>query len=82
VEDDPIQRQNIVDLVGNGELHTFAVGTGKEAIAILRKNRVDCVVLDLGLPDMSGFKLLEQVQTIPPAKVHVQDPELESLTVE
>jgi len=65
VEDDPIQRQSIVDLVGGGELHTFAVGTGKEAIAILRKNKVDCIVLDLGLPDMSGFKLLEQVQKSP-----------------
>jgi len=65
VEDDPVQRQNIVDIIGNDQLHTLSVGTGKEALAILRKEKIDCVVLDLGLPDMSGFKLLEQVQKNP-----------------
>ena len=65
VEDDPIQRQGILDLISGGELQTYAVGSGKEAMALLRKHKIDCVVLDLGLPDMSGFKLLEQVQKSP-----------------
>ncbi|MCI0646530.1 MAG: response regulator, partial [Chloroflexi bacterium] len=69
VEDDPIARQNIVDLIGGGDVQTTAVGTGAEALQALRGRRFDCVVLDLKLPDMSGFDLLTKVQKEP----HLRD---------
>ena len=62
VEDVAVQRQNIVALIGNGDVVTTAVGTGAEALAALEKNRFDCVVLDLGLPDMGGTQLIEEIQ--------------------
>jgi HAMP domain-containing protein/CheY-like chemotaxis protein len=62
VEDDEIQRQSIVDLIGNSDVSTTAVGTGTEALSALRGGRFDCLVLDLGLPDMTGFELIEQIK--------------------
>jgi CheY-like chemotaxis protein len=65
VEDDPIARQNIIDLIGGGDVQTTAVGTGAEALEALQNKRFNCVVLDLKLPDMSGFDVLASVQKEP-----------------
>jgi len=40
--------------------------TGAEALKALREQQIDCAVLDLRLPDMSGFKLLEVIRDDPP----------------
>jgi CheY-like chemotaxis protein len=63
VEDDDVQRMSVVELIGNGDVRTTAVGTGQEALNRLREQRFDCMVLDLKLPDMTGFELIEQLQT-------------------
>jgi CheY-like chemotaxis protein len=63
VEDNDVQRNAIVELIGVGEdLQTTAVRTGAEALAAVQSMRFDCVVLDLGLPDMSGFELIKKIQ--------------------
>src|SRR5262249_53874434 len=56
------QRNAILELIGNGDVRCVAVGTGEEALEQLRSNHFHCIVLDLGLPDMSGFDLLERVK--------------------
>jgi HAMP domain-containing protein/signal transduction histidine kinase/DNA-binding response OmpR family regulator len=63
VEDDDVQRMSVVELIGNGDVHTTAVATGEEALTLLKGERFDCMVLDLRLPDMSGFDLIEKLQT-------------------
>jgi CheY-like chemotaxis protein/HAMP domain-containing protein len=63
VEDDDTQRMSIVELIGNGDVHTTAVATGEEALAALQGEKFDCMVLDLRLPDMTGFELIEKIQT-------------------
>ncbi len=65
VEDDDAQRMSLVELIGNGDVRTTAVGTGQEALRRLKEQRFDCMVLDLKLPDMTGFELIEQLQTDP-----------------
>jgi CheY-like chemotaxis protein len=65
VEDDDVQRMSVVELIGNGDVRTTAVGTGQEALNRLKEQRFDCMVLDLKLPDMTGFELIEQLQTDP-----------------
>jgi len=62
VEDDDVQRMSVVELIGNGDVHTTAVATGEEALSLLKDERFDCMVLDLRLPDMSGFDLIEKLQ--------------------
>ncbi|NTU79329.1 MAG: response regulator, partial [Chloroflexales bacterium] len=62
VEDDPTQRRSIVELVGNGDVQTTAVGSATEALEALRGQHFDCVVIDLGLPDMPGIELIRQMK--------------------
>jgi HAMP domain-containing protein/CheY-like chemotaxis protein/signal transduction histidine kinase len=59
VDDEPAQRDSIVALIGDADLHIVAVDTGKAALEALREQRFDCMVLDLTLPDISGFDLLD-----------------------
>jgi HAMP domain-containing protein/CheY-like chemotaxis protein len=62
VEDDETQRASIIELVGEEDVEITAVATAEEALAKLRAQRFDCMVLDLGLAGMDGFKLLETVK--------------------
>jgi len=62
VEDDKTQRDSIQQLIGNGDVKTTAVGTGEEAFNCLVRGNYDCMILDLGLEDMSGFDLLEKIR--------------------
>jgi HAMP domain-containing protein/signal transduction histidine kinase/DNA-binding response OmpR family regulator len=63
VEDDEVAQQSIIELIGNGDVETTAVGTAAQAMAELRSKHYDCVVLDLGLPDMNGFALMERIKS-------------------
>ncbi|MEC4814311.1 MAG: response regulator [Scytonema sp. PMC 1069.18] len=65
VEDDDNQRHSIVELIGNSDVATTAVSNGAEALDAVRNGYFDCVVLDLGLPDMNGFDLIEQIKQQP-----------------
>ncbi|MBD2429961.1 MULTISPECIES: HAMP domain-containing protein [Fischerella] len=65
VEDDENQRLSIVELIGNTDVATTAVSTASEALQAIRNGQFDCVVLDLGLPDMNGFELIEQIKQSP-----------------
>ncbi|MBE9179536.1 HAMP domain-containing protein [Oculatella sp. LEGE 06141] len=65
VEDDETQRLSIVELIGNSDVSTTAVGSGSAALEALQSGHFDCVVLDLGLPDMNGFELIEQIKQQP-----------------
>ncbi|WUR11271.1 response regulator [[Empedobacter] haloabium] len=59
VDDEASQRDAIVALIGATDVDIRAVGTGEEALAALRTSHFDCMVLDLTLPDISGFELLD-----------------------
>jgi HAMP domain-containing protein/signal transduction histidine kinase/DNA-binding response OmpR family regulator len=63
VEDDETQRNAIVELIGAEDVTITAVGTAEEALRELSTTHYDCMVLDLGLQDMSGFDLLERVKS-------------------
>ena len=65
VEDDERQRHSIVELIGNSDVRSTAVGTGAEALEALKTGHFDCLVLDLGLPDIAGFALIEQIKQEP-----------------
>jgi HAMP domain-containing protein/CheY-like chemotaxis protein/signal transduction histidine kinase len=63
VEDDEGQRKAVVELIGSGEdVEVTAVGSSEEALEALELQRYDCMVIDLKLPDTSGFDLLEKLK--------------------
>ncbi|MCI5143122.1 MAG: response regulator, partial [Candidatus Electrothrix sp. ATG1] len=75
VEDDDILRGVLVDLVGSSDTESFEAKTGKEVEALLREQRFDCMVLDLGLPDCNGIELLQRLTddaelVVPPVIVY------------
>lgn len=63
VEDDAIQRDAIAKLIEGTQIETVAVATGSEALERLRTQTFDCVIIDLSLPDMTGFALLDRMTT-------------------
>jgi CheY-like chemotaxis protein len=63
VEDNESQRGAIVELIGDPDVEITAVGSGQEALDALRTRHFDCMVLDLGLPDMSGFEFIDRMKT-------------------
>jgi CheY-like chemotaxis protein len=65
IEDDQVQAQSMIELIGGEDVESTAVATGAAALEILKSQPFDCVVLDLGLPDMSGFDLIEQIKQEP-----------------
>jgi hypothetical protein len=66
VEDDAHQRQAIVDLIEHEDVEITAVESAEAALEQLSSGKhFDCVVLDLGLHDMSGFDFLEKVKSDP-----------------
>ncbi|KPK47901.1 MAG: hypothetical protein AMK72_07750 [Planctomycetes bacterium SM23_25] len=65
VEDKEDDRKAIAELVGNADIHITSVATGQEALKALASSRFDCVILDLVLPDMTGFEMLDQARKDP-----------------
>jgi CheY-like chemotaxis protein/two-component sensor histidine kinase len=59
VEDDAVQREAVGKLLGSSEVETVGVGTAAESLILLKEQMFDCMVLDLTLPDASGFSVLE-----------------------
>ncbi|MGZ3358599.1 MAG: response regulator, partial [Xanthobacteraceae bacterium] len=62
VEDDRAEQMSIAELLGHDDIEIVPAGTGSEALSVLRQDPCDCVVLDLRLPDMSGFQVLEELR--------------------
>jgi CheY-like chemotaxis protein len=62
VEDNPAEQLSIRELLGYDDIVIDTAATGKEALTNLRDQQYDCVVLDLRLPDMTGFEVLEEIK--------------------
>src|SRR6266704_5499839 len=65
VEDDETSRLSIVELLAHDDIEISVVDTGLAALEALGEHAFDCAVVDLRLPDMPGFALLEQIHENP-----------------
>ncbi|MFV8326455.1 response regulator [Flavobacterium sp. ZS1P14] len=71
IEDNENSRKAIKILVGGGDVQCLEAATGKEALAMYEQNSIDCIILDIGLPDISGFDLIHKLEDI---KGHTMPP--------
>ncbi len=62
IEDNKVEQMSIRELLEHDDIEIVDVSTGEEALGALREHPCDCVVLDLRLPDMSGFEVLERMR--------------------
>jgi CheY-like chemotaxis protein/signal transduction histidine kinase/HAMP domain-containing protein len=62
IEDDPAEQMSIRELIGHDDVSITTASSGAEALELLGERNFDCIVLDLRLPDMSGFELLDRMQ--------------------
>ncbi len=62
VEDNPSEQLSLSELLGHEDIEIVTVDTGHDALKMLREDPPDCVVLDLKLPDISGFEVLEKMR--------------------
>jgi len=65
IEDDPAEQFSIRELLGYDDINVSFADTGSEGLRLVKQEQFDCVVLDLRLPDMSGFQVLEQLRDTP-----------------
>ena len=65
VEDNPAEQLSIKELLGYDDIDVTVVSSGEEAVKIAAENSFDCIVLDLRLPDISGFDVLERFRDTP-----------------
>lgn len=64
VEDNPELRKSVKILIGENDVEISEAASGKAALKLLKDNIYDCMVLDLGLPDMSGFELIQKMEKL------------------
>jgi CheY-like chemotaxis protein len=61
VEDDPASRTSMKKLLASDKLEIQEADLGEKALELLQQHPIDCMILDLNLPDMSGFDVLSQM---------------------
>jgi CheY-like chemotaxis protein/CHASE3 domain sensor protein len=69
VEDNENSRKAMCLLIGKGDVKCFEAGNGKDALMMYQRNHFDCIILDIGLPDMSGFELLYKFENLSSHKI-------------
>jgi CheY-like chemotaxis protein len=62
IEDNAAEQLSITTLLEHDDIEIVTAGTGEEGLDFLNEQRFDCVVLDLRLPDMSGFEVLDALR--------------------
>ncbi len=62
VEDDPQHNTAVKELIGNGDVNCYSAYSGKEGYSKLSSDEYDCVIVDINLPDMSGFQFLDKIK--------------------
>lgn len=68
VEDHPVNLELFLDILEMGGYLCFGAMNGREAILVARKERPDLILLDIRLPEMDGFAVMENLRATPETK--------------
>jgi HAMP domain-containing protein/signal transduction histidine kinase/CheY-like chemotaxis protein len=64
IEDNEEELQRVTELLTNDQIEVFSAITAKKALAVLKKELFDCIVLDYVLPDANGMELLNKINLL------------------
>ncbi len=73
IEDDKVLRMTVKKLLKEDNVELIEASTGKKALELINDSKLDCIILDLGLPDMTGFELLDKLgeqENAPPTIIY------------
>lgn len=74
IEDDERQSMAVANLIDGNDIEVVTAKTGERAIQALSTDAFDCIILDLTLPDISGFELLKKLTkleiSLPPIVIY------------
>lgn len=62
VEDDDVMRREVTELLADTVVTVTSAATGVKAMDLLKHEEFDCIIVDLGLPDISGYELVKQMK--------------------
>jgi two-component system, NtrC family, response regulator AtoC len=62
VDDDEVMQETLSDVFGKRGYEVFAVGSGNDALSVIRKNIIDFILLDMKLPDVNGLEILRRIK--------------------
>jgi PAS domain S-box-containing protein len=66
VDDDSSTREFVAFLLELHQANVIAASTAEEAIATLIQFRPDILLSDIGMPEVDGYMLMQQVRALPP----------------
>lgn len=72
IEDNENENQAVKELLSTQEMYADSALSGAEGLKLLKENKYECLILDIKLPDMTGYQVLEALN---------KDPELSTLPV-
>ncbi len=64
IEDEPSVVENITYALSTEGFEAISCSTGREGLAVFRRSPIDLVILDIGLPDASGFEICKEMRRI------------------
>ncbi|SNS60156.1 DNA-binding transcriptional response regulator, NtrC family, contains REC, AAA-type ATPase, and a Fis-type DNA-binding domains [Anaerovirgula multivorans] len=66
VDDEKEYLQAIQSVLLTNDYTSHSVNSGEEAIALIRKTKVDVVIIDYKMKDINGFELVDKIKEISP----------------
>jgi DNA-binding response OmpR family regulator len=64
IDDDAATRGVVVRLLGGAGMHVLEAGDGRAGLRLLHERRPDLVILDVGLPELDGFEVLQRIRDV------------------
>jgi HAMP domain-containing protein/signal transduction histidine kinase/CheY-like chemotaxis protein len=72
VEDKKRKNNDIIDFIGDHDLTVYSAFTSADAVAKMNKEEIDCVIVDLGMQNRSGFDFIEKIKkTVGPTIIRI-----------
>jgi DNA-binding NtrC family response regulator len=62
VDDDEVMRETLLDVFRKKGYEVFSVGSGNEALSVIKRHLIDLILLDMRLPDVDGLEILKRIK--------------------